>query len=330
MGSGIVEVFARSNFEVVALADSGFAVDLGKENLANSIQRAISKSVLTEKQADDLSNRITWTMDFGLMSECDLVIEATPELMGIKHHVFAHLDEVVSAQCVLATNTSSLSVNEIAQATRFPERVIGMHFFNPAPVQKFVELVRTQSTSSVIMQEVVRLVETIDKQYVVVGDEPGFIVNRLLLAYLNHAAVLADDGVATFSQIDFAMRELGQYPLGPFELLDLIGIDTAFEILQTLEVGLQDAKFAPSPSIRSRFADGKFGRKSGFGFYSYPRDVNVTNEIGYDLEVQIFLTLQTALHQSAKEMAASGYASESEIDTALKLGCGFPKGLFES
>ena len=330
MGSGIVEVFARENLDVVALADSGLALDLGKENLANSIQRAISKGVLTRRQADEISNRITWTTEFTEMSDCDLVIEAVPEVLGIKHHVFAHLDEVVSAQCVLATNTSSFSVTEIAQNTRYPARVIGMHFFNPAPIQEFVELVKTPESSPAIIQEIAGLTELIRKQYVVVNDEPGFIANRLLLTYLNHAALLADDGVATYLEIDVAMRDLGGYPLGPFELLDLIGIDTAFEILQTLQSRLRDEKFTPAISIRSLFAEEKFGRKSNVGFYDYPRITDTHSEMGADLKAQIFLTLQTALHQSAKEMAASEYASEADIDLALKLGCGFPKGLFES
>lgn len=330
MGAGIVEVFAKAGLQVVGVAESDAAVEQGKKNLATSLGRAISREKITQDQADEISGRVTWGTDFELFAECDLVVEAAPEIIALKQQIFSELDRVVKPEGILASNTSSLSVTAIAKSTERPEQVVGMHFFNPAPVQKFVEVISTEHSHPDIVAAVTELARSIGKSPATVGDKPGFIVNKLLLTYLNHAVRLLDDGVASRETIDAAMREIAQFPMGPLELLDLIGLDTSVEVLHTIYADTQDPLDAPAASLTALIAEGHKGRKTGAGFYDYSEKHEAPVSSEDQLKIQVHDTLMKAYLQTARDMNDSGYASQADIDMGMKLGCGLPEGPFET
>lgn len=269
MGAGIVEVFARNGFDVVAVDVGEAAVERGRSHLQHSTDRAVSRGKLTTEDQAALLGRVTFTSDLGDLSDCQLVVEAVPEHLDLKKEIFAKVDGIVAADAVLATNTSSLPVTEIAVATDNPKRVVGMHFFNPAPVLKFVEVVRTVVTEDEVFEDVTALAQRLGKQPVVVGDKAGFIANALLFGYLNHAVSMFESRYASREDIDAAMRLGCGYPMGPLALMDLIGLDTAYEILDTMYKQGRDRLHAPSPIIKQMVSAGLKGRKSGRGFYTY-------------------------------------------------------------
>lgn len=330
MGAGIVEVFAASGFEVVGIAESDSAVSLGQLNLAKSLNRAVEKGKRTQSEVEEINQRITWNTDFGALSDCDLVIEAAPELIDLKKDIFSKLDEVTKPGAILASNTSSLSVTQIAKSTNRPENVLGFHFFNPAPVQKFVELVSTEFTSSDAISEALEVGRKLGKYVAQVSDQPGFIVNKLLLVYLNHAVQILDSGVATKEVIDSAMRDLAKYPMGPLELIDLIGIDTCVEILKTIYADSGNPLHKPALGLTALLESGAKGRKTGSGFYDYSSRPEIPTSDNLELTTAVFIELETAYLGDAIEMQASGYASKTDIDNGMKLGCGLPSGPFET
>jgi 3-hydroxybutyryl-CoA dehydrogenase len=269
MGAGIVEVFARSGLDVVAVEVDQSALDRGRAHLERSTARAVSRGRLTEADRDLLIARVRFAAGTGELAACDLVVEAVPERLDLKRAVLAGLDAVVRPDAVLATNTSSLSVTEIAMATRHPGRVVGMHFFNPAPVLRLVEVVRTVRTEDRAVADVVALARRVGKTPVVVGDRAGFIANALLFGYLNRAVAMVESGHATREDVDAAMVLGAGLPMGPLALLDLIGLDTALEILETMYDQGRDRLHAPAPLLRQLVTAGALGRKAGRGFYPY-------------------------------------------------------------
>jgi 3-hydroxybutyryl-CoA dehydrogenase len=269
MGAGIVEVFARNGIEVVAVESSQAGVDKGRGVLRHSTDRAVSRGKLSEAGQEALHARVRFTAELADLAECDLVIEAVPERLDLKRSIFARLDEIVKPDAVLATNTSSLSVTEISVATHNPRRVVGMHFFNPAPVLKFVEVIRTVVTEEAVVDDVKALAERLGKMPVVIGDKAGFIANALLFGYLNHAVSMFESRYATREDIDAAMQLGCGLPMGPLALMDLIGLDTAYEILDTMYKQGRDRLHAPSPVLKQMVTAGLKGRKTGKGFYTY-------------------------------------------------------------
>jgi len=269
MGAGIVEVFARNGLDVVAVEVSPEAAERGQAVLRHSTDRALSRGKLTAQEQTDLQDRVRFTTDIADLAECDLVVEAVPEHLDLKREIFAQLDKVVKPDAILATNTSSLSVTEISVATENPRRVVGMHFFNPAQVQKFVEVVRTVVTDDAVVEDVKALAQRIGKLPVVIGDKAGFIANALLFGYLNHAVDMFESRYATREDIDAAMQLGCGLPMGPLALMDLIGLDTAYEICDTMYKQGRDRLHAPSPIIKQMVTAGLKGRKTGRGFYTY-------------------------------------------------------------
>ncbi|MHB8186814.1 MAG: 3-hydroxyacyl-CoA dehydrogenase family protein [Dermatophilaceae bacterium] len=269
MGAGIVEVFARSGQDVVAVEVSPEAVEKGQGVLRRSTDRALSRGKLTEQAQTELLGRVRFTSDLADLADCDLVLEAVPEHLDLKRDIFARLDQIVKPDAILATNTSSLSVTEISVATQNPRRVVGMHFFNPAPVLKFVEVIRTVVTDEAVVEDVKALAERIGKMPVVIGDKAGFIANALLFGYLNHAVDMFESRYATREDIDAAMQLGCGLPMGPLALMDLIGLDTAYEILDTMYKQGRDRLHAPSPILKQMVTGGLKGRKTGRGFYTY-------------------------------------------------------------
>jgi 3-hydroxybutyryl-CoA dehydrogenase len=271
MGAGIVEVFARNGLQVIALETDDEAVARGRTHLETSTARAINRGKLTQDGADELLARITTTTSLADLAEADLVIEAVPESLDLKAQVFSALDKVCRPDAILASNTSSLSVTELAVRTGRPSKVIGMHFFNPAPVQKLVEVVRTVVTEQDVVDDVKAFAATLDKVPVVIGDRAGFIANALLFGYLNHAARMYEQHYASREDLDAAMRYGCGYPMGPLALLDLIGLDTSYEILDTMYAQSRNQMHAPAPLLKQMITAGLLGRKSGRGFYTYAK-----------------------------------------------------------
>ncbi len=269
MGAGIVEVFARNGIDVVAVEVDEAGVERGKGFLTKSTSRAVDRGKISQEAADALIGRVRFTADLGQLKDCQLVVEAVPENLELKEATFAKVDAIVGPDAVLATNTSSLPVTEIAVATANPKRVVGMHFFNPAPVLQFVEVIKTVITADDVFEDVKALAERLDKKPVVVGDKAGFIANALLFGYLNHAVSMYETKYASREDIDAAMRFGCGYPMGPLALMDLIGLDTAYEILDTMYKQGRDRLHAPSPIIKQMVSAGLKGRKTGHGFYSY-------------------------------------------------------------
>jgi 3-hydroxybutyryl-CoA dehydrogenase len=269
MGAGIVEVFARNGIDVVAVEVDEAAVEKGRGVLEHSTGRAVSRGKLTEEDQAALHSRVHFTSSMDDLAECQLVVEAVPEHLDLKKEIFGKLDAIVGPDAILATNTSSLPVTEIAVATGNPKRVVGMHFFNPAPVLQFVEVIRTVVTEDEVFEDVKALAQRLGKQPVVVGDKAGFIANALLFGYLNHAVSMFESRYASREDIDASMRLGCGYPMGPLALMDLIGLDTAYEILDTMYKQGRDRLHAPSPIIKQMVSAGLKGRKSGRGFYTY-------------------------------------------------------------
>jgi 3-hydroxybutyryl-CoA dehydrogenase len=269
MGAGIAEVVARNGYRVVAVENGDAELEKGRASIVGSTSRAVARGKLTEEAQADLLARIEFVTDLTSLAEADLVIEAVSESLELKKAIFGKLNEVVNEHAILASNTSSLSVTDIAVATSRPAHVVGIHFFNPAPVQAFVEIVRTVVTSQDTIDAAVEFARSLDKQPVVVEDRAGFIANALLFGYLNHAVSLFESRYATREDIDAAMRLGCGYPMGPLMLLDLIGLDTAYEILDTMYRQGRDRLHAPSPILKQMVTAGLRGRKSGRGFYAY-------------------------------------------------------------
>ncbi|ADU08718.1 3-hydroxybutyryl-CoA dehydrogenase [Micromonospora aurantiaca] len=272
MGAGIVEVFARNGVDVTAVEISDAALERGRATLTGSTDRAVAKGKLAEAERDALLARVDFRVGLDALHDVDLVIEAVPEHLDLKQRIFAELDRVCKPEAILATNTSSLSVTEISVATTRPNQVIGIHFFNPAPVMKLVEVVRTVVTSADVVADVEALCERLGKVDVTISDRAGFIANALLFGYLNHAVGMFEARYATREDIDAAMKLGCGLPMGPLALMDLIGLDTAYEILDTMyRRGGRDRRHAPAPLLKQMVTAGLLGRKSGRGFYTYER-----------------------------------------------------------
>ena len=269
MGAGIAEVFARNGYAVVGVEQNDEALARGRQYLEHSTARAVKREKMTEAEQADLLGRITFTTALKDLTDADVVVEAVVESLELKKQIFRELDEIVSPDAILATNTSSLSVTEISTANGRPGRVIGVHFFNPAPVQDLVEIIRTVVTEEQVLADVKSLVEAVGKNPVICGDKAGFIANTLLFGYLNHAVSMYEGHYATREDIDAAMRYGCGYPMGPLALLDLIGLDTAYEILETMYRQGRDRLHAPSPILKQMVTAGMLGRKTGRGFYTY-------------------------------------------------------------
>ncbi|OPC81112.1 3-hydroxybutyryl-CoA dehydrogenase [Embleya scabrispora] len=269
MGAGIVEVLARAGLTVVGVDVSAEAVARGRARIAESTTRAAARGKLTEEQQRDIFERVTLGTDLTSVVSADLVLEAIPEQLAHKQALFAELDKICGPDTILATNTSSLSVTELSVATTRSSRVVGLHFFNPAPVMKLVEVIRTVVTEPDVLADVVALAERLGKSPVVAGDRAGFIANGLLFAYLNHAASMYEQKYATREDIDAAMRFGCGLPMGPLAVLDLVGIDTAYEILEQMYRQSRDRLHAPAPILKQMRTAGLLGRKSGRGFYTY-------------------------------------------------------------
>jgi 3-hydroxybutyryl-CoA dehydrogenase len=269
MGSGITEVAARAGYEVVVRSRTREGADATLAGLARSLDRQVAKGRLDEAARDDIVGRVRAVTELAELAECDLISESVVEDLATKQELFAELDDVCQPNAILPTHTSTLPVVELAMRTRRPEQVCGIHFFNPAPVMSLVEIARALTTSDATIAEARTFVETCGKTAVLVKDQAGFVVNALLFPYLNNAVKLYDAGVASRDDIDAAMKGGCNFPMGPLELVDLVGLDVSLAILDALYAETSDANYAPALLLRRMVAAGQLGRKTGRGFYDY-------------------------------------------------------------
>jgi 3-hydroxybutyryl-CoA dehydrogenase len=269
MGNGIAHVFARSGFQVLLCEVEQRFLDRGLETIRKNLEREVAKGKLTAGEAEAALAAIKGTLQGSDLGVCDFVIEAAPERFALKQELFSELDSVLKPEVILASNTSSISITRLAAQTRRPGRVIGMHFFNPVPVMKLVEVIRGLETTDETFAEVKALAEALGKSPVEVHDAPGFVSNRVLMPLLNEAMFAVMEGVATPEAIDQVVQLGMAHPMGPLKLADFIGLDVCLDIMRVLVEGLGDPKYRPCPLLVRMVDAGWLGRKSGRGFYQY-------------------------------------------------------------
>ncbi|CAI8169918.1 MAG: putative 3-hydroxybutyryl-CoA dehydrogenase [Methanobacteriota archaeon] len=269
MGNGITQVAACSGYDVVMIDIKDEFIERGIGNIEKSLAKLVSKQRMTQDESDAARSRISISTDRGLCSDADLVVEAVPEILELKQSIFSELDEICKSDCILASNTSSISITKIAESTNRPDRVIGMHFMNPVPLMELVEIINGKLTSDETNAAVVAAAEGMGKVPLSTEDSPGFVSNRILCPMLNEAILCLQEGVATKESIDGIMKLGMKHPMGPLTLADYIGLDTLLHIMEVLYEGFGEPKYLAADLLREMVAAGKLGRKSGEGFYAY-------------------------------------------------------------
>ena len=269
MGNGICQVAAMSGYNVMMIDIKDEYLEKGMKTIKKSMDKLVSKERISIEDANSAIGRISTSKDMMSCKTADLVIEAIPEIPELKFSTFSNLSDICDADTILASNTSSISIDEIAEKTKNPKNVIGMHFMNPVPIMKLVEVINGTHTSQEVTSAVIKAAENMGKTALCVNDSPGFISNRILCPMINEAIICLDEGVAEPEAIDGIMKLGMNHPIGPLALADLIGLDTVLHIMNVLYDGLNDEKYKPSQLLESMVASGKLGRKSGEGFYSY-------------------------------------------------------------
>lgn len=269
MGAGIVQSFAQAGIPVLMKSRSDASNQKAIARISKSLAKLVEKGKVTQEYMDATLANITPTTDYACCADVDLVIEAAVETMELKKELFKMLDETCKPEAILASNTSSLSITEIAAATNRPDRVIGMHFFNPAPIMKLVEIIKGQKTSDEVCNTISELAKSVGKVPVMVNEAPGFVVNRILIPLVNEGIGILADGVASRDEIDEAMKLGANHPMGPLALGDLIGLDVCLAIMEVLHQEYGDDKYRPHPLLKKMVRANLLGRKTGEGFYKY-------------------------------------------------------------
>lgn len=329
MGSGIAQVAAFSGHEVHVYDANPIQAQVAAENLKKSFEKLVEKSKCTKEKMNEVLSNIFFQSNIENLSESGIIIEAIVEDIDIKKEVFEALESVVSADCILATNTSSLSVSAIASACKNSKRFIGIHFFNPAPIMPLVEIIPALQTSEDTINRSLELIKSWAKTTVLCKDTPGFIVNRVARSYYGEAIRIYEEGIANIATIDWAMKEIGGFKMGPFELMDFIGHDVNYKVTEIVWAQFfYDPRFKPSLTQKRLYEAKRFGRKSGIGFYDYAENaVNVEAVKDKELAERIFARIISMLINEAIDTLYLNIASRDDIDLAMTKGVNYPKGL---
>ena len=332
MGAGIAQVAAQNGNQVIVIDTNLVALEKAKKGIDATLQKLVDKQKITAEKSVEISNAITWNNHFEVLKNCDLIIEAIIENLTIKQNLFAELEAIVSDECILATNTSSLSITSIAANCIKPERVIGVHFFNPAPVMELVEIVPALQTSAATTSKAISIIDSWNKKTVTTKDTPGFIVNRIARPFYSEAIRIYEEGMASIETIDYAMKTIGGFKMGPFELMDLIGHDVNYMVTETVWTSFYfDPRYTPS-FTQKRLVEAKwFGKKSGRGFYNYADGAKKNDPESTDnvLLENIFIRILVMLMNEAANALYLNVANKEDIDLAMTKGVNYPKGLLK-
>jgi len=331
MGSGIAQVAASNGCQVTIVDSSQPALENSKSKLKSILNRLVEKGKINEEQSKSILARIHWTTKMDEISNSNMVIEAIVENLEIKQNLFSEMESLVSDICILATNTSSLSVSKIASVCKLKSRIMGVHFFNPVPLMKLVEVIPTEETDKKLLSEVKSSLESWGKSVVTAKDTPGFIVNRVARPFYSEALKIYEEGLADFATIDWAMKEFGGFRMGPFELMDYIGNDVNYSATKAVYDGTNhDPRYKPSPIQKKLMDEGLLGRKSGKGYFDYSENaVNPEPNKNEKLGQQIFNRILAMLINAAADALNGGIATRDDIDTAMTTGVNYPKGLLQ-
>jgi 3-hydroxybutyryl-CoA dehydrogenase len=327
MGSGIAQVAATAGCMVKLFDLNATALEKSQMALEVTLQKLVEKEKITADEKARIQANISYVTELTALADADLVIEAIVENSEVKRKVFAELESVVSKHCILASNTSSLSIASIAASCTIPERVLGIHFFNPAPLMQLVEVIPAVQTSEAVLQKSVEIISSWNKTVAVAKDTPGFIVNRVARPFYSESLRIFEEGVADFATIDWALKTIGQFRMGPFELMDLIGHDVNYVVTETVFTAFYfDPKFKPSFTQKRLLEAGFLGRKSGRGFYNYNHVLPKPTE-DVQLAKTIFDRVIVMLINEAADTLFLNIASAQDIDNAMTKGVNYPKGL---
>lgn len=329
MGAGIAQVAAQSGHSVVLVDLNIDQLERAKSNLAKTLSKLIEKGKITDAQKKEIESSIRYSSEIRDFSNCGLIIEAIVEDLVIKHKVFESLENVVSEDCILASNTSSLSIASIGSVLKNAKRVIGIHFFNPAPLMPLVEVIPAVQTSSDTLNASVELIKSWGKTVVVCKDTPGFIVNRVARPFYGEALRIYEEGIADFATIDWAMTNFGGFKMGPFTLMDYIGNDVNYAVTESVfQAFYYDPRFKPSFTQKRHKEAGFYGRKTGRGYYDYSEGLTLpTPTENEELGKQIFNRILSMLINEAYDAVFMQVASEEDVDLAMTKGVNYPKGL---
>jgi 3-hydroxybutyryl-CoA dehydrogenase len=331
MGAGIAQVAATAGHTVLVFDNNQAALDRAKTNLAGTLQKLVEKQKITQSASDEISSRTKYVNSLADFKDCGLVIEAIIEDLEIKQRVFIELESIVSNDCILASNTSSLSIASIAASCKNAERVIGIHFFNPAPLMPLVEIIPGILTQENIVKASRELIDKWGKVTVLAKDTPGFIVNRVARSFYSESIRIYEEGIADFATIDWAMKTVGGFKMGPFELMDFIGNDVNYKVTESVWTQFfYEPRFKPSLTQKRLFEAKLYGRKSGRGYYNYayegvmPKPVEVE-----ELGKSIFYRVISMLINEAVDSLHLQLATVKDLDLAMTKGVNYPKGLLK-
>ena len=327
MGAGIAQIASTNGYNVCLYDSYDGAVKLAEKKLKKILFRLIEKGRINKNRKDEILSRISFTKDINKIKDSKIVIEAIVENLAIKQEVFSNIEKIVSKGCIIASNTSSLSIASIASACENPDRVVGIHFFNPAPLMPLVEIIPAVQTSQVTLMLAKKIIDSWNKDTVLTKDTPGFIVNRVARPFYGEALRIYEESIADFSTIDWALKEIGGFRMGPFELMDYIGNDINYTVTETVFSSFYfDSRYKPSFTQKRMMEAGYLGRKSGRGYYDYSKEKPKANE-DRQLGKQILWRILSMLINEAADALFLNIANREDIDLAMTKGVNYPKGL---